>query len=132
MAEHSGVFWVDASIRLKGNNTDRLWEKLQIGKGMVFFASAFAHSNFATTRAGMYDYLPTDKEKMKDLGSIGATAMLLYNTKFVYEHYIKWWVLCALNRYCIAPDGSRKYCDPYDTYEEKYHFYRNCHRFDQA
>ncbi|CAH1785286.1 unnamed protein product [Owenia fusiformis] len=132
MGEHSGVFWVDTSIRLKGNNTETFWNILQVGNGMVFFVSAFAHSNFATTRAEMYDFLPTDQEKMKDLGSIGAGAMLLHNTNFVYEHYIKWWVLCALNRYCIAPDGSRKFCDHYYTYEERYHIYRNCHRFEQA
>ncbi|CAH1800063.1 unnamed protein product [Owenia fusiformis] len=124
-----GVFWVDSSIRFKTGGTEKLWEKIKNGNGLMLFLNRFINKNFAVTHPGMYDYLPAEEEDMRRRGAYGAGAFLIYNTKFVHEYFFKWLVLCALNRHCIKPKGSRLRCA---RAQEDISSYLNCHRFDQS
>ncbi|CAH1774565.1 unnamed protein product, partial [Owenia fusiformis] len=130
MTEHRvGVFWVDASIRIKTGGTETLWKKMKNGNGLVLFINKFTNRIYAVTHIDMYEFLPADEQEMRRRNEYGCGALLIYNTKFAYEHFFKWFVLCALNAECIKPDGSKKQCD---EKQKDISAYRNCHRFDQS
>ncbi|CAH1774564.1 unnamed protein product [Owenia fusiformis] len=130
MTEHRvGVFWVDSSIRFKTGETETLWEKMKNGNGLVLFINTFINKISAVTHPDMYEFLPADEQEMRGRTTYGCGALLIYNTKFAYEHFFQWFLLCALNAQCIAPVGSRIKCDEESKDRSAY---RNCHRFDQS
>ena len=55
--------------------------------------------------------------------------MLLYRTNEIYPNIIKWWVLCALDRKCIAPIMHR-FCKWPNG--DKFNIFGECHKFDQS
>lgn len=76
----------------------------------------------------------------------GATLFLMYGSEEVKRSVLKPWVLCALEKDCMDPLGSKNLCPLLEqhilTYEDcknsdcsthKYmHEYHDCHRFDQS
>merc|ERR1712176_825760 len=68
--------------------------------------------------AHMYPY-----NMMKTMGSV-----IIFNTNDCKDSLMRWAMLCALNKDCIAPMGSRKEC-PSGTNKYQPHI---CHRYDQA
>ena len=74
----------------------------------------------------MYNYLPTNVDKQKVQRQYGGGTMIVYRTKWVMENIMYWLGMCALDKECISPKGSklsqRGVTGP--------HMYR--HRFDQA
>ena len=77
----------------------------------------------------MYQYLPSNLTELKRIQQKEAGDVLLYRTHHVYNNVIKWWVLCVLDKDCIAPIMERVcHWKSNDHYKE----YHNCHRFDQS
>jgi hypothetical protein len=77
----------------------------------------------------MYAYLPINELIAKRLTMFDASHMLWYSTYQTRTEILKWWIWCALDRNCMAPDGAQIEC----TYaNDQYNRYGNCHRFDQS
>uniref|UniRef100_A0A915IXJ5 Uncharacterized protein n=1 Tax=Romanomermis culicivorax TaxID=13658 RepID=A0A915IXJ5_ROMCU len=87
------------------------------------------HSIFAATKSGMYDFLPVPKEQSSNISMIGANIQLVFGTKKLKRQILRYWVLCALEEKCMAPDGSNLGCN---FENDRYSRYAECHRFDQS
>ena len=56
--------------------------------------------------------------------------MFLYRTKSIFERVIKWWVLCALEKSCIATNHNPSRGCFFKG--DSSNFYNGCHRYDQS
>ena len=105
---------------------DTIFKKVQEAGGIGLSVQTH-HSNFAVMMEEMANYLITDTEKQKSTLQFGATIMLIYRTKEVYEHIIKWGVLCSLQEKCIGK--GTMYCK---FGRPKNSIWAHCSRFDQS
>ncbi|CAJ0598182.1 unnamed protein product [Cylicocyclus nassatus] len=88
------------------------------------------HSIFATTHPGMYKYIPTDIEAIKTNASMNHDAGFQFIVATADAHEIlKWYVLCALEKDCMAPHDAGLYCD---FQNDRFNRYAGCHRYDQS
>ena len=72
--------------------------------GAVFYLDSTHHSIVAATQPGMLEYFPMIKEgAVKDM--LQASAVVYINKDEVQRHIMKWVVICALKKDCIAPPG---------------------------
>ena len=95
--------------------------------GMVLFGST-GHSTFAVTHRAMFDFLPTDVERQKTITQHIGGIILVYNTRIIFKHVLRWMYLCALEETCIAPIRTTG-CS---FTNGRYKYFANCHRFDQS
>ena len=95
----------------------------------VALQSTTGHSIFVVTHPGMYRYLPTRIDKMKSSVQHEAGNMAMYRTKSMMTNILKWYVLCSLERSCIAPIMNR-FC--HFKGEDRFNTFADCHRFDQS
>ena len=128
LSEFDGAMYFDSSIKFLGNLTNNLIELMsRHNTGAVFYIVPSGHSIIAGTHPGMFEYFPMIKKAaVKDMLQGGAVAYI--NKDEVQRHIMKWAVICALNKDCIAPPGSKINCG--------YHFppdsFGGCHRYDQS
>ena len=105
-----------------------VFQKAQQSGGIVILRESSC-SNYAVTHPDTYNYLPTDIEAMKTTRQTEAGVSMVYRTEHVMENIMKWFVLCTLEKNCIAPISQRhcsfKKDDWFNTFAE-------CHRYDQA
>ena len=95
--------------------------------GALFYLDSTHPSIVAATQPGMLEYFPMIKEgAVKDM--LQASAVVYINKDEVQRHIMKWVVICALKKDCIAPPGSKLFCG--------FNFARDrfggCHRYDQS
>ncbi|KAK6058118.1 hypothetical protein COOONC_04314, partial [Cooperia oncophora] len=69
------------------------------------------HSTFATTNPGVYEYIPTviHRLKRRSCELYEANFALVIRTKDTVS-ILKWLILCALEKDCMAPPGSQLSC----------------------
>ena len=127
LKDHAGIFWMDASVRFKLSDLEPAIKLAKVMHGIQMFVHT-GHSSFAVTDPGMYKYIVTDIEKLKEGEQLGATGYIIYRTKEVWENVLKWGILCSLTRECIAPTMNNGCGFPGDRFK----VYANCHRFDQS
>ena len=124
---YPGLFWMDASVRLLKNFSTIYPQVLDTGGFLQFWHSP--HSNRAVTHPDQYAYFPTNTSRQEDVPGRGAAAVFLFRTKKVYWSIIHWWVMCALDKDCIAPETASLGCNFREYGTKKY---AHCHRYDQA
>ena len=126
--QYGGVMWMDSSIILTRNITYLLERMVKLQTGFLFYLPGAEHSIVSATHPQMLEYLPmTDLEAMMDEMNQGGGIIIL-NTPQVLKDIFRWVLVCALHRDCIAPKGSKRFCDfkfPKDQFG-------GCHRYDQA
>ncbi|XP_045159771.1 uncharacterized protein LOC123525085 isoform X2 [Mercenaria mercenaria] len=129
LMEYGFVWWVDTSIRFTTNDID-----LQIAYTKTHSILYTVSRNFATkgtltknTLNATFDYFHEDRCKFRPFHEVWATT-LLFNFDHVTRSIVKAWVICALNKPCIAPTGSeyKRGCSLKENYDGR------CHRFDQS
>jgi hypothetical protein len=126
---YSGAFWIDSSVAfVSGNMTDIFQQLLHTNNRGVFLFVETAHTNLPVTHPQTYQYLPSNLTALLSVRQLQAGVMLLYRTRFVIKHVIRWWVYCALEEQCIAPDKNR-FCNLRRLNSTSY---IGCHRYDQT
>lgn len=134
LAQFGGVLWMDASVIFGRNCSYQflLQRMVKQGSGFLFYLSDARkhHSILFATHKHMFDYLPMKGEKEKKANMPQATGMILFNTKYVIKHVMKWVILCSLIEECIAPKGARLKCD--FSSPDRYNRFGGCHRYDQS
>ena len=120
--------WVDSSIELTSSNLSATFDQMLKTNG-VAVQSTTGHSNFAVTHETMYRYLPTRIDKMKSNEQREASNIVMYRTRSVVTYILKWFVLCSLERSCIAPIMNR-FC--HFKGEDRFNTFADCNRYDQS
>lgn len=130
LAQFGAVMWMDSSVILKQHYkyVHLLEWMIQRKSAFLYYVSPSRHSIVFATHKRMFDYLPMrgadeSKAKMQQ-----ATGMILFNTKHMLKHVMKWVVFCSLLEDCITPKGSQLECNfqlPDDVFG-------GCHRYDQS
>lgn len=127
--DHSGVFWLDASIRFVNASTFAAVYRGVVKNGGFAYMSTTEHSSYSVTHPGMYGFLPTDMDVQKKLYQGVTYAVLMYKTRKVFDNIVWWWFLCALHSECMTPilnlGCNFKNNDMMNTFAD-------CHRFDQS
>ena len=128
LSEFDGTMWFDSSVKFLGNLSNNVIELMsRHNTGAVFYLVTTGHSIIAATQPGMFEYFPMMKEgAVKDMLQGGA--VIYINKDEVQRHIMKWVVICALKKDCIAPPGSKLFCGfkfPRDRFG-------GCHRYDQS
>ncbi|KAK6058119.1 hypothetical protein COOONC_04315 [Cooperia oncophora] len=111
------------------NLNEYRWKPLIIASGYVLQTPS-GHSIFATTDPGVYKYFPTvfDNLKSTSCENYDANFAFIVRTKDTVD-ILRWLVLCALERDCMAPPGSQLVCK---FGNDRYTRYAGCHRYDQS
>ncbi|KAI0216007.1 hypothetical protein LSAT2_031934 [Lamellibrachia satsuma] len=128
LREHSALFWIDASFRLRGTDLSDAYRVAKKNGGFVIF-NRTGHSNFAVTHPDMYRYLATNTEAQKKIEQSGGGMMLIYRTEKVFRDILWWYVMCAKEARCFVPNYTQ-FCS--FARHDRYTKFAKCHRFDQA
>ena len=123
---HAGLFYIDSSVRFKHGNLQLYFEKIS-ANGVLHFTRT-GHSIYSATNPKMFDYLPTNSLKMKSTEMTEGGVLLLYRTRRAYTSFFHCWLLCALDKKCIAPSGSKMIC----RFADRWNKSAGCHRYDQS
>ncbi|KAL6736497.1 hypothetical protein Aduo_006843 [Ancylostoma duodenale] len=144
--EYGAVWYMDTSVRWLKDRRQVVYEEFTCRKNMgtkLFgigknkdFQSAYmlhyysGHSIFAATNPGMYKYIPTNIDAIKKNQSANHDANFAFIVKTPDSvEILKWYVMCALEKECIAPSGAQVWCI---FKEDRFNDYANCHRYDQS
>lgn len=130
LEQFGGLMWFDTSIEWI-KNSDDLIHKMRMDDRSFTSAIEERHHTIAYgVHPMMYTFFPSNitahmypYNMMKTMGSV-----IVFNTNDCKDSLMRWAMLCALNKDCIAPMGSRKEC-PSGTNKYQPHI---CHRYDQA
>ena len=126
MRNHSGVLWMDASVRLTTGDITPAISKARNSGGIAVLTLSYT-SVYSITHPMVYAYLPTNITKAKYQQTAQSGFLLVYKTREIYQHVLKWFVLCSLTSHCIAPT-YRATCN----FTDFYLLYGGCSRFDQS
>ena len=127
LEESPAVFWIDSSIYFTSNNFSAVFRQLDHQKKGVLSFSNSRTSIFEVTHPEMYQYLPMSTVRAKRVSVPESGCILLYRTADVYNHIVRWWLLCALQQQCMAPTTSQLHCN-----RRNRQTYAGCHRYDQS
>ena len=130
--EFKAIFWLEASTRLA---TQSLLHAVSIAKrnGVAIFAGRHIYSTVTVTHPEMYRWLPSDTMRLKITGQVQTAPLIMYNTRFVRDNIMLWYVLCGLQRTCMSPLRARRRCIGLKQRQVLYRSrYMRCHRYDQS
>ena len=122
------MLWLDSSARILSSAWESPWSQLIRTHGILMFSTG-GHSIYATTHPRMYRYLTSNIAKLQQTVMRDAGDVLFYRTHHIYNHVIRWWVLCVLHNNCIAPTLQRVCI--WMT-EDSFNRIGHCHHFDQS
>ncbi|VDO31269.1 unnamed protein product [Haemonchus placei] len=142
LKEFGAVWYMDTSIRWKKDRLDLVHDEIRsrnflknpnvttCGKSAYLLQLSSSHGVFPTTNPGVYEYIPTILRYLKQRSSENHDAGFAFvvRTKDAIK-ILKWYVLCALEKDCMAPPGAQLYCN---FGEDRWDHYAGCHRYDQS
>lgn len=137
---HDSLWWMDSSVRVSSiKNLVAYYSNLTwctsaetCPQYPLTLVSHSSHSIYAATTPGMYDYFPMRREDAIKVSMWGATVFVVFGTPEVRKDVLFWWVLCALEKDCMAPPGHRVSCDWRRTQGDRYTRSAQCNRYDQS
>ena len=130
LAEFDAIMWMDASVLLTGTYLPAIDQMVKEKSGFLFFNKHGSNRVIGVTHPNMLDYIPVVRSsKIRTNYMQQANGMIIFNTLEVQRDVMKWAVLCALCKNCIAPLEASRRC-PKNLRDKEY--YINCHRYDQA
>lgn len=116
MKSHQSVIYIDSSIRFSSDEIkSQLATLTDVGMLTQFIGLNF---NCYTDRS-MFNWFGESSDMYQDFWTIEAN-IIFFHRNFLTQLLMKAWVTCALDKTCIAPEGSR--VNPCC----------GCHRYDQA
>uniref|UniRef100_A0A1I7V479 Nucleotide-diphospho-sugar transferase domain-containing protein n=2 Tax=Caenorhabditis tropicalis TaxID=1561998 RepID=A0A1I7V479_9PELO len=133
MKEFSNIWWMDAHIVVKKPKMIEL-----LYKGLAENVKSEVPIYFLFIQAipilphYVLTYFPTnsiDLLKNEKRGfQLGANTFFVARTEYTVEVF-KWWILCALDKTCMAPPGAQVYCK---FGKDRNNEFAKCFRFDQS
>lgn len=146
LTEFKVMLWFDTSMWFSAK--DRLSLKKTLNRyingkssSVYYYVHKGVHNISYATHANMLSYLPSTLENMEKNTKCSmsqANGIIIFNTNEVKHHIMKWGLLCALTKDCIAPpsvwdENERKkvktFCPKTRQEMGQRHI---CHRYDQS
>ena len=128
--QYEVVMWADASIRMKAHLPDYLLRSL---KEFPFVSGSISgHSTVSLTHDGMLKYLNITKSRNELASHISfqGCIFLIWANTILKQHFLRYWVDCAIHPECISPQGAGLYGCNFS--KENNGTFIGCHRFDQS
>lgn len=152
LEEFGAIWYMDTSVRWKKDRLELVYDEircrkdhalpeswnffenpnatLECGKSAYLLQSSSDHGVFPTTHPGVYEYIPTLLRYLKQRSSENHDAGFVFVVRTADAvNILKWYVLCALEKDCMAPPGARLACRFGD---DRFAHYAECHRYDQS
>uniref|UniRef100_A0A0K0ELX8 Nucleotid_trans domain-containing protein n=2 Tax=Strongyloides stercoralis TaxID=6248 RepID=A0A0K0ELX8_STRER len=133
LRDYKAIWYIDSSVSFTRSNLTDVYNAMELRKSSYILHSKTFHGIVRATVSGMFDYLPSNIEKMIEKKSLMFQAGLVYiiRDNESMKKIIKWYVLCSLQKECIAPKKSKKVCSSLTLNKYGYNV-DDCHRFDQS
>ena len=80
---------MDASVRLVGSNFSAAFAKAVENDGYEIINRG-RNTIFTVTHADLYEFLPTNVERLKHTRIMGSGFMLMYNTYATFSNILRW------------------------------------------
>lgn len=127
LEEYGSVLYVDPTTRFKSPSS--LNYLLMRGLKNYFLWDPIIYTSLvAYTDRGMFEYFNESRCTFKDCSLLSSEAIAVYRTEASWAELMKPWLVCALNKECIAP--------PYARYsgciEIRHPRTTGCHRYDMS
>uniref|UniRef100_A0A914QDL3 Uncharacterized protein n=1 Tax=Panagrolaimus davidi TaxID=227884 RepID=A0A914QDL3_9BILA len=131
LEEVESVFYFDSSIiflNQDGESIKDVFEKMdtEFSKCGIRQFGRVGHTIFAATHPKMFELFNISSQIVKQNFMYSANSFVVTPKA---SKIIRKWTECALEKECMAPEGSKLYCMLPILWEGKY---ANCHRFDQS
>ena len=131
LAEFEAIMWMDASVMLTATYLPAIDQMVKEKSGFLFFNDPGRNRVISVTHPNMLDYLPVARTSAIQNNLMEqANGMIIFNTLEVQRDVMKWAVICALCKNCIAPLGAKLDCRK--ELIGKANYFIDCHRYDQA
>ena len=131
LAEFEAIMWMDASVMLTGTYLPAIDQMVKENSSFLFFNHLGSNRVLSVTHPNMLDYLPVVRASAMRTNHMAlANGMIIFNTLQVQRDVMKWAVLCALCKNCIAPLEAKLDCR--EGLVGKADYFIDCHRYDQA
>ncbi|KRZ11091.1 hypothetical protein T11_17671 [Trichinella zimbabwensis] len=137
LLEYGTLWYLDSSIILTSSNLLPVYNLINQlhpnkadtdGKCSLLFHGSSGHGIFSATNPKMYDYFPTNLEKLKNTEMFESGIIFASYSEEVYS-VLFWMVACAVEGPCMAPPDSNSFCQ---FGRNRYRDYAFCHRYDQS
>lgn len=131
LREFPGVLWLDSSTYFVASAADFV-DVTSAAKtaGMALLTSAGSRVTSSVTHSRMFAYLPVGRE-ISQKPQRQAGIALYYRSHRVIGHIIRWYVYCALDDQCIAPNNATLTCNDATGTGSRISG-KFCHRYDQS
>ena len=130
LAEFEAIMWMDASVILLETYLPAIDQMVKENSGFLFFNNHGTNRVISAAHPKMLDYLPVVRSsEIRTNHMQQANGMIIFNTLQVQRDIMKWGVLCALCKNCIAPSDASLWC-PKELRGKDY--FIDCHRYDQT
>lgn len=146
LKEFKAIWYLDTSIHVKNGSllpkfndllTCNKLDLIDCSKQGYLLHAYSGHGLFAMTDPGVYNYIPSDLNRLKSakVKMYDAGIAFILKTRWVVENVLKWYVLCALEPNCMSPQSSyllyKSSCNLMAD-DRNFDKYSGCHRFDQS
>ena len=81
--------WMDASVRLRGSNFSAAFAKAVENDGFVII-NLGKSPIYRVTHPDLYEFLPTNVERLKHTLIMASGFMLMYNTYATFSNILRW------------------------------------------
>ncbi|XP_060568726.1 uncharacterized protein LOC132727312 [Ruditapes philippinarum] len=126
LMEYGWVWWADSSVRYVTSDVDRALTYSK-DNSILFFTYGVVFSVAQHTDIQTMEYLKEDRCKFRHFGEVEAT-FVLFHFDDVTHTIVDTWAACAVNKNCIAPQGTNRKLSCRISNKSD----GRCHRFDQA
>ncbi|KAL4235372.1 hypothetical protein ACF0H5_007008 [Mactra antiquata] len=129
LVEFGFIWWVDSSVRFQTGNIDQAVQFAKANSVLFFVIDNMGTLNSIPTLTDpqTFKFIGEDPCKFRDFSETMATSVAFHYDN-ISSAIVRAWALCALNKDCIAPEGSNKkrICKLRGSRDGE------CHRFDQS
>ena len=107
-------------------------QQAKASDGIIVFGRKLKRSTYQSTHQTTMLYLISDLTSVSSRPHFHTDPLFLANTRFVQRHIMLWFLLCGLEKHCIAPEeGSRDRCTSKPAVSQ-FGKFSTCHMYDQS
>ncbi|CEF62835.1 Protein of unknown function DUF1647 family-containing protein [Strongyloides ratti] len=133
LRDYKAIWYIDSSVSFTRSNLTDVYNAMESKKSSYFLHSKAFHGIVRATASETFNYFPTNIKQIVEKRGLMYQAGLAYilRENETMKKIVKWYLLCSLEKDCIAPRHSKRVCDFLTSNKYGYNI-DDCHRFDQS